>query len=139
MLMPEIESYLASGRALGFALACTERRPRAFARFAAARGDSHVRSATAIAWAAQAVSPYQRSRRLKDLRLFARYLRADDPRHEIPPGQVFGSPIPRRLPYTFSSDDLKRILRWGRPAEGRDARASAEDAPSPGVSASNPR
>jgi len=111
MLTQEIGTYLAARRAVGFDLTCTERHLQAFARFAAARGDSHVRSVTAIAWAAQAVSPYQRSRRLKNVRLFALYVRANDPRHEIPPGQVFGSPpTTGRLPHIFSSEDLKRIL-----------------------------
>ena len=110
MLMTEIESYLAIRRAGGFALVGTERRLLAFARFATARGESQVRSATAVLWAAQAASVYQRSRRLMELRLFARHVRAEDPRHEVPPEHVFGSPLLWRIPHIFSADDLRRIL-----------------------------
>jgi integrase/recombinase XerD len=110
MLMREIESYLAVRRAAGFALVGTERRLRAFARFAAERGEPRVRTATAIAWAAQAASTYQRSRRLHDVRLFVRYARADDARHELPPDQVFGSPTPWRIPHIFSPDEVRQIL-----------------------------
>ena len=42
---------------------------------------------------------------------FARYIRAEDPHHEIPPA-VFGSESrPRPVPYIFASDEIQRILR----------------------------
>ena len=51
MLMQAIDTYLALRRAAGFRLRATERYLRYFARFASARGETHVRSQTAVDWA----------------------------------------------------------------------------------------
>ena len=48
MLMQSIESYLALRRSLGFGLSMTERLLRNFARFAAERGETHMRTQTSI-------------------------------------------------------------------------------------------
>ena len=51
MLMHAVDRYLAIRRAAGFALIPIEGYLRHFARFATARGDTHVVATTAIAWA----------------------------------------------------------------------------------------
>ena len=42
--------------------------------------------------------------------LFARFLHAEDPEHEIPPPLLFSTPYPRPLPYIYSQDELGRIV-----------------------------
>jgi integrase len=52
----------------------------------------------------------QRARRLGIVRRFARYLRAEDARHEIPP-TVFGAERrPRPVPYILSQDQIRRLV-----------------------------
>src|SRR5213083_168587 len=97
MLTSAVESYLAVRRAAGFQLRVPEGLLRGFARLAADRGERHVVARTAIAWAAQAPSPYQRGRRLEIVTIFARQAQAEDARHEIPPAGVFPT---RRQPFT---------------------------------------
>jgi hypothetical protein len=51
MLTTRIDTWLATRRASGFALSKYERHLHRFAAFAAARGEDHIRTATALAWA----------------------------------------------------------------------------------------
>jgi integrase len=110
MLMRAVDAYLAVRRAAGYELTVVEYLLRAFARFAAARGEAHVRSTTAIAWAARAPSFSQRARRLQVLIGFARHMSAEDGRHEIPPRRVFAGSPQRRRPYIFTPDAVRRLL-----------------------------
>ena len=59
------ENYVAVRRAGGFEVVKAEGLLRSFARFATARGETHVRTATAIDWATLGVSVAQRDERLK--------------------------------------------------------------------------
>jgi integrase/recombinase XerD len=53
----------------------------------------------------------RRARRLGEVIRLARYLRAEDQRHEVPPA-VFGCEKgPRPVPYIFSADNIKRLVR----------------------------
>ena len=56
MLMQAVDTYLAMRRAVGFALDHTEGYLRNFARFALARGDTHIVVTTAVDWAARTTS-----------------------------------------------------------------------------------
>jgi len=85
MLTHLIDIWLATRRATGFALRDYERRLYRFAEFAAARGEDHIRTETAIAWAGQAGTPGQRHRHFQRVVQLARYLHAEDGGHEIPP------------------------------------------------------
>src|SRR5882724_2779655 len=78
MLMPAVDTYLAVRRAAGFALVPIEGHLRHFARFATARGDTHVVASTAIAWATMAPSEAQRHYRLQTVARLARFLAAED-------------------------------------------------------------
>ena len=111
MLIRAVESYLAVRQACGFNLRCVGSFLRSFARFSGARNRDYVCSATAIEWAGLAPSVRQRARRLGHVIRFARYLRAEDPGHEIPPA-VFGSEDgPRSIPYIFSRRDVGRLVQ----------------------------
>ena len=78
MLMQAVDTYLAMRRAVGFALDHTEGYLRNFARFATARGDTHVISTTAVDWASRTNSEAQRHHRLQTVIRFARFMAAED-------------------------------------------------------------
>jgi integrase len=111
MLIESVESYLAVRRAMGFALHSEGTLLQSFAVFSEAAGKDHVHTETAIAWAGAARSTTTRARRLGQVIRFARYIRAEDQRHEIPPA-VFGCEKKSRpTPYIFSSDDVGRLVQ----------------------------
>ena len=110
-MMTLVQDYLDLRRATGFKLRATESRLRSFVRAAEARGETHIRTETALAWAATARSAAERHNRLRDLVLFARHMRAEDPTHELPPEHAFPNRYPARLPHIFTDDQVARILR----------------------------
>ena len=111
MLIKDVESYLAVRRAVGFDLKIPESLLRNFARFACQRNERHVVARTAMEWASLAPSPGQCDRRLKCIIRFARYMRAEDERHEIPPDDVFGHPNrQRRVPFIFSPAEVRQLI-----------------------------
>jgi len=111
MLNQAVESYLRVRRACGFELKCQGSLLRSFAIFSDARGKHHVCSDIAIEWAGLAGSVHQHARRLGEVIRFARYIRAEDPFHELPP-PVFGSEKRLRpIPYIFSQRDIQRLVQ----------------------------
>jgi len=110
MLIDDIERYIALRQSLGFKLQKPARQLRSFARFAMPRGESHIRAATAVAWAATAPTPEARHRWLGYVVRLARFLRAEDPAHEIPPEKLFAIRKSRLVPYIYTPDELTRIL-----------------------------
>jgi hypothetical protein len=90
MLTQAVESYLAVRRAAGFELRSDGAQLQNFARFSNQKKKRFVCAQTAIDWAALAPSVAHRARRLGLVIRLARYLRAEDPRHEIPPEGIFG-------------------------------------------------
>ena len=110
MLAPAVESYLAVRRAAGFALKSEGAYLKSFATFSAARGRHDVCSPVAIEWAGLARSVPLRARRLGIVIRFARYLRAENERHEVPPA-IFGSErSPRPTPYILSQDAIRALV-----------------------------
>jgi len=111
MLTQSVESYIAVRRATGFAFRSEGSLLQSFAAFSDAAGKRYVSAETAIEWAGSAPSLCQRARRLGQVIRFARYIRAEDARHEIPPS-VFGRESrPRPVPYIFSAEEIERILQ----------------------------
>lgn len=111
MLTQAVESYLSVRRACGFALKSQGYLLRSFAAFSEAKGKEHVCSQTAIEWAGLTKSVHQRARRLSQVIRFARYIRAEDQSHELPP-PVFGRrKQSRRSPYILSPDDIIRLIQ----------------------------
>ena len=110
MLKDAVETYLAVRRAGGFKLKDDALYLNSFARFAIAQGDTHVVMRTAIAWARQACSEPQRATRLKTIIRFARFSRATDRRHELPPYGVFNPQRPRPIPYLFRHDEVQALM-----------------------------
>ena len=111
MLIQAAESYLAVRRALGFQLKMEGHFLLSFARFSHQKGIEFVGSKLAVEWAALGSSSAQRARRLGVVTRFARYVRAEDERHEIPPTGPFGSEWRQRpVPFIFSSDDIRSLV-----------------------------
>lgn len=110
MLIAHVERYLALRNALGAKLREVARNLRDFAGFADARGDTHVRTETAIEWAAQASTADGRYRRLMDVVRLGRFLHAEDAAHQVPPRHAFVSQKGRQTPYIYSAEELARIL-----------------------------
>ena len=110
MLMTLIDTWLATRRANGFALTNYERQLHRFAEFASDCGEGHVRVQTAIAWASQAATPGQRCRHFQRLVQLARYLHAEDPRHEVPPDGRFPGKRHRPVPYIYTADEARRLV-----------------------------
>ena len=101
-MMQHVEAYLAVRRSLGFALEQAERHLKAFASHCESLGLQHVRSTVAIDWAAKATTRSARYRRLKAVRLFSQYLRAEDLQHEVPPAEAFPYRCIRPTPFIYT-------------------------------------
>lgn len=110
MLMASVKRYIALRRELGYGLLQADRLLTAYAEFAERQGDTHVSVSTAVAWATAASTPGTRYVRLNAVVLLARYLHAEDARHEIPPARLFPPPQGRLMPYIYSAEELSRIV-----------------------------
>ena len=109
-MLKAIEAYLALRHATGFAMLNAGFLLRSFAAFAAERGQTHVHAQTAIDWAARGPSVAQRDARLKVVCRFARHVRVEDARHELPPVNHFGAGKTRRSPYIYSAAEIDRLI-----------------------------
>lgn len=110
MLRQATDRYIALRRTLGYKLVKTERHLRAFSDFAADRGETHIRAATVLRWLETvAGTPNTRARRMSEIILFARFLHAEDSRHEIPRADLPRSQV-RPVPYIYTPDEIARIL-----------------------------
>ena len=111
MLMEDVDGYLALRRSLGFPLHDTERLLRSFVRAAVAAHDTHIVGSTAIRWAGESATEGMRNKRLRIVCKFARFMHAEDSRHEIPPDNVYCGQRPRVAPYIFTDEELRQISR----------------------------
>jgi integrase len=109
-MIAAIESYLAVRRATGFTLSNTEYLLRGFAAFTADQRQTHIQTATTIAWASLAKSVAQRHTRYQTVCRFAQYLRVEDSRHESPPENHFGYRKTRRVPRIYSRDEIADLV-----------------------------
>ena len=110
MLIADVERYIALRQVLGFKLREVAMNLRAFATFAAARGDIHVRVSTAVDWATEGSSPNVRHIRLRDVAHLGRFLHAENPTHEVP-ANLFPGTTRRRLPYIYAPEELAQLVR----------------------------
>lgn len=110
MLSAAVERHIALHRATGYLFKTQSTRLRSFARYAESQGDHFVRASTTLAWAALGPTAGARHRRLQAVRRFARLMRAEDARHEVPPPGAFGPRAPRRTPYIFTPREICALL-----------------------------
>jgi len=110
-MMELVDSYLALRRAVGFELKMAEYMLRSFARHASERGESYVRTSTAIDWASQTSSLAQRDKRLSAVIRFADHLHVEDQRHQVPPRDVFGyRKTRRRVPFIYTKRQISNLI-----------------------------
>lgn len=110
MLRRLLAEYVALRRVTGFKFKDSERLLSNFVAFAVARGDRRVRCKTALAWATQAKSSRQRYDRIRVISRFAEHLRAEDPRHEMPPQDVFVARRARPSPRILTEAEIARVV-----------------------------
>lgn len=108
--MADVDRYLALRRAAGFKLRNTTGMLQSFAAFAAERGEAHVRSQTALEWASAGSTPGQRDHRIREVNRFARFLRAEDAAHEVPPADAFPCRRSRPPPYIYQPEEITLLL-----------------------------
>jgi integrase len=110
MLAAAVESYVGVRRAAGYTFRSEALMLRSFAVFSDARDESHVRTTVATEWAGLAHSVPQRARRLGHVIRLARYLRAEDIHHEVPPPAFGAEKRSRRAPYILSPDQIRALI-----------------------------
>ena len=111
MLKEDVGRYIALRRTLGYKLRKAARHLQAFARYADERGETHVRAATVLLWVtATGRTLDARAERLRHLILFARFLNAEDSRHEVPTSNIFAVRKIRPVPYIYTPGEIARIL-----------------------------
>ena len=111
MIVEIVDSYIEMRRACGFAFKSEGTPLKDFASFSNAKGAQYVSSEIAIEWARQGRTMCARARRLGHVIRFARYVRAEEARHDLPPA-VFGAESnPRPTPYIFSIENTQRLIQ----------------------------
>jgi len=108
-----LADYLTLRRALGYKMDKAERLLGQFTAFAEERGETHVRTETALAWATQpaGAAAIWTSRRLAEVRLFARHLQTLDPRTEVPPADLLPAQARRATPYLYTPQEIAALMQ----------------------------
>jgi integrase/recombinase XerD len=109
MLIADVERYVSLRQTLGYKLRALSGGLRAFATFAANKGDTHINASTAVEWATKAPSPHSRYIRMRDVVHLARFLRAEDSAHEVP-SNPFHAVTRRRLPYIYALREIVQLI-----------------------------
>ena len=104
--------YLATRRALGFKLTRDGKLLPGFIDYLEQSGNEFLSSRLAVAWATQPrdVHPAWWASRLVMVRGFAKYLQANDPRHEMPPLELLPHRRPRSVPYIYGPAEITALL-----------------------------
>jgi integrase/recombinase XerD len=121
-----LADYLTLRRALGYKLDKTERLLGQFVTFAEDCDETHVRAGTALAWATKpaGADAIWTSRRLAEVRLFARHLRTLDPRTEVPADDLLPAQIRRATPYLYTPREIAALMRATRNLRGTHVQAT---------------
>lgn len=111
-LSRELDRYLSIRRSLGYDLRGTEKVLRRFVAFAEQQGTDHISTDLFLRWqkAFGRATRQTWAQRLMMIRLFAEWLRAIDPRHEVPPERLIPVRNRRPRPYIYSADEIRRII-----------------------------
>jgi integrase/recombinase XerD len=110
-MMRLVDRYVSERRRLGFNGENEAYSLRSFARYAGGKGETTIRSATAVEWSAQGPSRLARHTRLLRVIRLAKYLRAEEPEHEIPSADHFRGPYSRPKPYIYSAHEIGLLMR----------------------------
>ena len=110
-MIEDAERYVGLKRHVGFKYLSQSRVLREYAQYATCHGDQFVRSARVIEWAAKTSSMHFAKERLRQVRDFALWLRAEDERHEVPPRHALGRPQRvRPVPCILTPAEIGRLM-----------------------------
>lgn len=112
-LRQALADYLTMRRALGYKMDKAERLLGQFTAFAGERGETHIRTETALTWATKpaGAAAIWTSRRLAEVRLFARHLQTLDPRTEVPPADLLPAQTRRATPYLYTPQEIAALMQ----------------------------
>jgi site-specific recombinase XerD len=112
-LRQALNEYLALRQAMGFKLQEESRLLPRFIDFLDAHGKTFITTDMAVRWATQcrATQRAEWARRLRFVRIFARYRSATDPRTQIPPTGLLPYRARRAEPYIYNDDEINRLLQ----------------------------
>ncbi|HWS03935.1 MAG TPA: tyrosine-type recombinase/integrase [Gammaproteobacteria bacterium] len=112
-LRQALNEYLALRQAMGFKLQEESRLLPRFIDFLDAHGETFITTDMAVRWATQCrtTQPAEWARRLRYVRIFARYRSATDPRTQIPPTGLLPYRARRAEPYIYNDDEINRLLQ----------------------------
>jgi integrase/recombinase XerD len=107
-----VNEYLTLRRALGYKLHREGWLLPRFVTFLEARGQTWITTPHAVAWASDPVSATASpaAHRLTMVRRFAEYVRAQDPRTEIPSRDLIPLVTQRQLPYLYTDAEVHALL-----------------------------
>jgi integrase len=112
-LRQALNEYLALRQAMGFKLQEESRLLPRFIDFLDTHDQAFITTDLAVRWATQcsATQPAEWARRLRFVRVFARYRSATDPRTQIPPTGLLPYRPRRAEPYIYNDDEINRLLQ----------------------------
>jgi integrase len=112
-LRQALADYLTMRRALGYKLDKTEWLVGQFVAFAEDCGDTHIRTETALAWATlpENAAAIWYSRRLAEVRLFAKHLSTLNPMTEVPPDDLLPARGRRATPYLYTPQEIADLMK----------------------------
>ena len=112
-LRQAVDEYLALRQAMGFKLHKESRLLPRFIGFLEEQGEAVITTDLAVRWATQcsAAQPAEWARRLRFVRVFARYRNATDSRTQIPPTGLLPYRARRAEPYIYNDDEINRLLQ----------------------------
>ena len=111
-LRQALTDYLAMRRALGYKLDKTERLLGQFVSFVEDRGEKCLTTETALAWATlpAGADASWTSRRLAEVRIFARHLHGIDPATQVPSMGILPGRARRATPYLYSPHEISNLM-----------------------------
>jgi integrase/recombinase XerD len=111
-LRQALADYLAVRRVLGYRLVRAEKLLAQFLTYVEARGEDHLTTATAVAWASLPPGAHRSwaTTRLSIVRRFATYLQGIDPATEVPARDLLPGQNRRATPYLYSDADIAALM-----------------------------
>ena len=111
-LRQALADYLAVRRVLGYKLVRVEKLLAQFLTFVEDRGEDHVSTETALAWATLPADADRSwaSARLSVVRRFAAHLRGIDPATEVPAVDLLPGRTSRATPYLYSEKEIAALI-----------------------------
>lgn len=115
MLSHDLDSYIVLQRARGLKFTTQTSPLKSFVAVAEAAGDTHIRTARVLQWAARTTSDEQARNRLAIVRRFAEHLTIVDPAHEVPPADAFGRwRFEQRMPHIYTAAEIAELMAAAR-------------------------